>query len=100
MILPALLLLAPALIAQEIPEVSRVIEEALAKKQIPGAVALISHNGKTIHRKAYGLRSLEHPGERMTLDTIFDAASLTKVIATTSSIAKLYEGGWIDLDKP
>jgi uncharacterized protein YbbC (DUF1343 family)/CubicO group peptidase (beta-lactamase class C family) len=100
MILPALLLLAPALIAQEIPEVSRVIEEAIAKKQIPGAVALISHNGKTIHRKAYGLRSLEHPGERMTLDTIFDAASLTKVIATTSSIAKLYEGGWIDLDKP
>ncbi|MCX6590285.1 MAG: DUF1343 domain-containing protein [Acidobacteria bacterium] len=80
--------------AQEIPAVSRAIEEAIAKKQIPGAVAIVGRSvpgqpDQVLHRHAYGLRSYEVPGEKMTLDTIFDAASLTKVVATTSSVMLL-----------
>jgi CubicO group peptidase (beta-lactamase class C family) len=59
------------------------IEEAIRQDQIPGAVLLVSHKGQIVHRKAYGARSLTPRREAMTLDTIFDAASLTKVVATT-----------------
>ncbi|MDX2180140.1 MAG: DUF1343 domain-containing protein [Bryobacteraceae bacterium] len=81
--------LAFALYAQEIPAVSRAIEDAVAKKQVPGAVCLIGQGDRILHRAAYGLRSYEVPNERMTVDTIFDAASLTKVVATTSAVEKL-----------
>ena len=46
-----------------------------------------------LHRKAYGNRALIPKPEPMTLDTVFDCASLTKVIATTSSLMKLFEQG-------
>jgi uncharacterized protein YbbC (DUF1343 family)/CubicO group peptidase (beta-lactamase class C family) len=67
---------------------------------IPGAVLLIGHDGQVVYRKAYGERSLIPAREPMTVDTIFDAASLTKVIATTSSVMKLFEQGKIRLDDP
>ncbi|MEN6533669.1 MAG: serine hydrolase, partial [Bryobacteraceae bacterium] len=73
------------------------ITKAVKENQIPGAVLLVSHKGRIIHRKAYGLRALEPRRERMTVDTIFDAASLTKVVATTSSVMKLFEQGKIRL---
>src|SRR5574340_2887 len=69
------------------------IEEAIKEGQIPGAVLLVGHQGQIVHRKAYGNRSLEPRVESMTLDTIFDCASLTKVVATTSSLMKLFEQG-------
>jgi uncharacterized protein YbbC (DUF1343 family) len=87
------------LAAQEIEAVSRAIEDAVAKKTIPGAVCLAGQGGRLLHRKPYGVRSYEQPGERMTIDTIFDAASLTKVVATTSAIARLWETGKIDVDR-
>ena len=71
----------------------RVIADAIADKECPGAVVLIGHHGKVIYKKAYGRRSLEPKVESMTLDTIFDMASLTKVVATTPSIMKLYQEG-------
>ena len=52
---------------------------------MPGAVLLVGHEGKVIYRKAYGKRALVPQPEAMTLDTVFDCASLTKVVATTSS---------------
>jgi len=67
---------------------------------IPGAVLEIGHDGKVVYRKAYGERALIPQREPMTVDTIFDAASLTKVIATTSSIMKLFEQGKIRLNDP
>ncbi|MFB3827513.1 MAG: exo-beta-N-acetylmuramidase NamZ domain-containing protein [Bryobacteraceae bacterium] len=69
------------------------IEEAIKEGQIPGAVAVVGHRGRIVHRKAYGHRSLEPRVEAMTPDTIFDCASLTKVVATTSSLMKLFEQG-------
>ena len=59
------------------------IEQAIHDQQIPGAVLLIGHKGQVIYRKAYGDRALVPAMEPMTADTIFDCASLTKVVATT-----------------
>src|SRR6202047_5400496 len=66
--------------------VDAVIQQAIADNNIPGAVLVVGHDGKVIYRKAYGHRSLEPKRELMTLDTIFDLASLTKVIATTTAV--------------
>jgi uncharacterized protein YbbC (DUF1343 family) len=71
----------------------RAIEDSIAAGQIPGAVLLVGQSGKVLHRKAYGSRALVPAREEMTLDTIFDAASLTKIVATTSSLMKLEEEG-------
>ena len=71
----------------------RVIEQAIEQGRMPGAVLLVGHEGKVGYRKAYGQRALVPRGEAMTLDTIFDCASLTKVVATTSSLMKLFEEG-------
>src|SRR3954469_902953 len=70
-----------------------VVQEAIHQNQIPGAVLIVGHNGKVVHRKAYGNRVLVPKTEAMTVDTVFDCASLTKVIATTSSLMKLFEQG-------
>jgi uncharacterized protein YbbC (DUF1343 family)/CubicO group peptidase (beta-lactamase class C family) len=81
-------------------DLDAIIEQAIKEDQIPGAVLLAAHKGKTLHRKAYGRRALEPRFERMTLSTIFDAASLTKIVATSASIMKLFEEGKIRLNDP
>ena len=67
---------------------------------IPGAVLVVGHDGKIVHRKAYGNRAIVPTREPMTLDTIFDIASLTKLVATTPAIMKLVEQGKLRLDAP
>src|SRR5215510_3964724 len=78
----------------------KVIANAIVNKECPGAVVLVGHHGKVVYKKAYGRRALEPRPEPMTLDTIFDVASLTKVTATTPSIMKLYQEGAIRLNDP
>jgi uncharacterized protein YbbC (DUF1343 family)/CubicO group peptidase (beta-lactamase class C family) len=105
-----LLLLASALVAAApaatvdswtgSPVLDRLLDEAVQKDQVPGAVLLVGHRGQILHYKAYGSRSLSPAKEPMTLDTIFDAASLTKVVATTSAIMKLVETGHVRLMDP
>jgi CubicO group peptidase (beta-lactamase class C family) len=73
--------------------VDSIVQHAIDEHQIPGAVVLIGHDGKVVYRKAFGNRSLEPRRELMTVDTIFDLASLTKVIATTTSVMQLVERG-------
>ena len=73
--------------------IDRAIEEVVASGGAPGAVCLVGQPGRTLHFKAYGQRALVPAREPMTTDTIFDAASLTKVVATASSLMKLFEQG-------
>ena len=73
--------------------VDAIVEQAIEQKQIPGAVVLIGHDGHVVYRKAFGNRALEPRRELMTVDTIFDLASLTKVIVTTTAIMQLEEKG-------
>ncbi|HEY3626623.1 MAG TPA: serine hydrolase [Terracidiphilus sp.] len=77
-----------------------IMEKAVADGSIPGGVLLVSHDGRIVYRRAFGSRSLEPQREPMTLDTIFDLASLTKCIATTTSIMKLVQEGRIRLNDP
>jgi uncharacterized protein YbbC (DUF1343 family)/CubicO group peptidase (beta-lactamase class C family) len=73
------------------------IDQAVRDGLIPGAVLIVGHDGKILHRKAYGSRALVPQREPMTIDTIFDLASLTKVIATTSAAMKIFEDGKLRL---
>jgi uncharacterized protein YbbC (DUF1343 family)/CubicO group peptidase (beta-lactamase class C family) len=77
-----------------------ILEQSVAAGDVPGAVLLVGHNGRVIYRKAFGSRALEPVREPMTVDTIFDLASLTKCIATTTSIMKLVEEGRVRLNDP
>ena len=77
-----------------------IIDDAIAQQQIPGAVVIIGHDGQIVYRKAYGSRAIEPRREAMTLDTIFDCASLTKVVATTTAIMQLWEQGKFRMNDP
>jgi CubicO group peptidase (beta-lactamase class C family) len=78
-------------------KVDSVVREAIERSEEPGAVVLIAHKGSIVYRKAFGCRALVPVAEPMTEDTIFDAASLTKVIATATSVMILVEDGKISL---
>jgi uncharacterized protein YbbC (DUF1343 family)/CubicO group peptidase (beta-lactamase class C family) len=77
-----------------------IINDAITDKQIPGAVLIVGHDGQVVYRKAYGSRALVPQHEAMTLDTIFDCASLTKVMATTIAIMQLWEQGKLSMNDP
>lgn len=77
-----------------------IMERAVAAGNIPGGVLLIGHHGSVVYRKAFGMRSLEPVREPMTADTIFDLASLTKCVATTTAMMQLLEQGRIRLNDP
>jgi uncharacterized protein YbbC (DUF1343 family) len=74
------------------------LQEAIGEKKLPGAVVLIGRGERTIYQKAIGHRSMVPAQEAMTLDTVFDLASLTKVVATTTSVMMLVEEGKIRLN--
>ena len=99
-----LLACAASLCAQEAftggPALDAEINQAVQDHLIPGAVLVIAHDGRVVYRKAYGSRALVPQRELMTVDTIFDAASLTKVIATTSCMMKLVEEGKVRIGDP
>src|ERR1700722_8607903 len=98
------LLLAAGVRAQDVfpgaAAVDQQMERAIQDGLIPGAVVLIGHNGQVVYQKAYGNRALIPHHEPMTLDTIFDAAPPTKVLAPTPSIMRLFEQGKLRLNDP
>jgi len=75
------------------------IEIAIARHQCPGGVLWLERNG-VVYCKAYGDRALIPKTEPMTVDTIFDLASLTKVVATTPAVMLLIQRGQVKLDAP
>lgn len=75
------------------------IRQAIATGHCPGGVLWVEHAGSSYHR-AYGCRALVPERELMTEDTIFDAASLTKVVATAPAVLRLVEQGRVELDAP
>jgi uncharacterized protein YbbC (DUF1343 family)/CubicO group peptidase (beta-lactamase class C family) len=80
--------------------VDSIVQESIHDEQIPGAVVLVGHDGQVIYRKAFGERALEPGREAMTADTIFDIASLTKVVATTTAVMQLVEKGQVRVNDP
>ena len=83
---------------EKLNQIDALVEKDISEKKLPGAVVVIGHKGKIVYRKAFGNRALVPNVEKMTVDTIFDVASLTKVVATTTSIMMLVERGQIRLN--
>jgi len=90
----------PARAPNRLAVVDSIVQEAIHAGQIPGAVVLVWHNGQVLYRKAFGYRALEPRRELMTVDTVFDLASLTKVVATTTAVMQLVEKGEVRLNDP
>ncbi len=93
---PALPLAKPAEVGMDAARLGRIdgaVLEAIDHSLLPGAVILIIREGKIVYRKAYGLRSKQPDQTPMTVDTVFDLASLTKPIATATSLMILLEQG-------
>jgi uncharacterized protein YbbC (DUF1343 family)/CubicO group peptidase (beta-lactamase class C family) len=86
--------------ARQLASIDGVVAESIARHELPGAVVLVARRGHIVWRKAYGSRAVLPEREAMTSDTIFDLASLTKVVATATSIMKLVERGQIRLSDP
>jgi uncharacterized protein YbbC (DUF1343 family)/CubicO group peptidase (beta-lactamase class C family) len=90
----------PAAPSGQLGVLDGIVEEAIRDEEIPGAVVLVGHDGQVIYRKAFGERALEPRRESMTVDTIFDLASLTKVVATATAVMQLVEKGQVRLNEP
>ena len=80
--------------------VERVVEESIEAGETPGAVVLVGRGSEVLYFEAFGHRALVPEAEPMTRDTVFDLASLTKVVATTTSVMQLVEQGHIRLSDP
>jgi len=76
------------------------VEASIKDGELPGAVVLAARHGKIAYLKAFGNRALKPEPEPMTTDTIFDIASMTKVVATTPAIMQLVEKGVLRLGDP
>jgi uncharacterized protein YbbC (DUF1343 family)/CubicO group peptidase (beta-lactamase class C family) len=90
----------PEIDARRFAPIGQGAKEEIAAGHVPGAVILVGHGGKTVYRKAFGVRALTPRAMPMKADTIFDLASLTKVVATTTAVMVLVDRGLIQLDKP
>ncbi len=86
--------------AERLARIDGVVSESIARRELPGAVVLAVHRDKVIFRKAYGNRAVEPFAEPMTVDTVFDIASLTKTVATATSVMILIEEGKLLLSDP
>ncbi|HSE34439.1 MAG TPA: exo-beta-N-acetylmuramidase NamZ domain-containing protein [Pyrinomonadaceae bacterium] len=85
---------------QALSAIDTVVESDITQKRLPGAVVLVARKGQVVWRKAYGARAVEPSREPMTVDTVFDLASLTKVVATATSVMILVERGKVRLSDP
>lgn len=88
----------PDLRVEQLNSIDTAVGEAIEAEKCPGAVVLIGHHGRIVYRKAFGHRALVPEKLPMTLDTVFDLASLTKVVATTTAVMQLVERGRIRLE--
>lgn len=77
-----------------------VVQRGLERNSMPGAVVLVGYQGKVVFLKAYGHRQVKPEKLAMTTDTLFDMASLTKPIATATSVMQLVEQGKVKLTDP
>ncbi len=90
---------APAFRRDKLEEIHAALTNDIAAGRLPGMVVRIERGGR-VHEDAAGRRALEPREEGMTVDTVFDAASLTKVLATTPAVMRLWEEGRVDLEAP
>jgi uncharacterized protein YbbC (DUF1343 family)/CubicO group peptidase (beta-lactamase class C family) len=76
------------------------VKQAIDDELVPGAVVVVGRRDRVLMRRAYGFRELQPERAPMTLDTLFDLASVTKPMATATALMVLVEKGAIALDDP
>jgi uncharacterized protein YbbC (DUF1343 family)/CubicO group peptidase (beta-lactamase class C family) len=84
----------------QLARIDDAVNAAIKAGDLPGAVVLVWHQGETVYEKAFGRRAVSPHSEQMTVDTIFDLASLTKVVVTTTAVMMLVEEGRLRLRNP
>jgi uncharacterized protein YbbC (DUF1343 family)/CubicO group peptidase (beta-lactamase class C family) len=80
--------------------IAQVANSEIAAGQTPGAVILVGNQGRVVYKKAFGLRTSVPYLMPMNTDTVFDLASMTKVVATTTAVMQLVDAGRLRLDDP
>ncbi len=90
----------PEISPEQLQHLEPVVEDAIRAGECPGAVIVVGHQGQVVYRRGFGNRSLVPEKRPMTETTIFDIASLTKVVATTPALMQLVEQGKIRLQDP
>ncbi|MGI4843870.1 MAG: serine hydrolase domain-containing protein [Janthinobacterium lividum] len=80
-------------------EIDRAILDHIAARKLPGAVFHLEREG-AVYEQAYGRHTYEEDAAPVAPDTVFDAASLSKVLSTAPSVLLLAEEGKIDLEAP
>jgi len=86
--------------ATRLAVIDQLVVEGLRRGEMAGAVVLVARQGRTVYLRAFGHRQVQPAEVAMTTDTVFDLASLTKPIATATSIMHLAAAGRIQLDDP
>jgi beta-N-acetylhexosaminidase len=89
----------PTGVAPEWLTIDSIVYDGIAKRAFPGCQVLAIHNGEIKYHKAFGHYEYEPRSLPVTLESIYDLASVTKVSAATVSIMKLYEQGKVDINK-
>ncbi len=84
----------------QLAKIDEAVAAAIKRNEIPGAVVVVLHADEVVFRKAYGARAVKPEKQPMTADTVFDMASLTKPMATATSIMLLLEQGKLATSDP
>ncbi|MCA9129189.1 MAG: DUF1343 domain-containing protein [Planctomycetales bacterium] len=85
---------------QRLHKIQPLVEEGIREGKMPGCVICVGRHGKIAYLEAFGNKLLDDPPVAMTIDTVFDMASITKPVATATSVMKLVEQGKIRLAAP
>ena len=99
-ITPSIAAEAESLDLNKLGRIDELVKKAIRDGMLPGAVVLVGRDDQILYRKAFGNRAVMPSIEPMTIDSVFDLGSLTKVVATTPSVMHLVEQGQIRLDAP
>ncbi|MCR9198042.1 MAG: beta-lactamase family protein [Planctomycetaceae bacterium] len=86
--------------ARRLAAIDDIVSEGLSRGKMPGCVVVVGHRGKIVYRKAFGFRQLLPDKVPMTVDTVFDMASITKPVVTATCVMLLVEDGKVDVDQP
>jgi CubicO group peptidase (beta-lactamase class C family) len=82
----------------KLAQIDALVADGIQQKKMPGCVVCIGRRGKIMWLKSYGNKQLKPTEVPMTTDTVFDLASITKPMATATSIMLLVERGQLKLD--
>jgi CubicO group peptidase (beta-lactamase class C family) len=92
--------LSPAVSSERFASAYRVLEEAIAARAFPGCAFGILDKGKVVLQDARGHFTYDEGAPEVSAETVYDVASLTKVVATTAAAMLLSQRGMLDLDTP